>query len=105
MGLARKTWTPRVSPDEYILKSCQSSGRRSRKRRWTRGCLAMGDTVMGDTTRVQPAEEQDLIGSGRIAALYYRSSTLYQIREHNYSVPLYLKRQCDRTPWELDQPF
>jgi hypothetical protein len=37
------------------------------------------------------------IGLGRIVALCYRSSIPYQIHAHKYSLPLYLKRQCDRT--------
>ena len=44
------------------------------------------------------------LGLGRIVALYFRSSTSYRIRNmlvnmepRTYSVPLLLKRQCDRT--------
>jgi hypothetical protein len=50
--------------------------------------LSVEMTVLPVATaaHVQPAEEQDLIGSGRIAALYYRSSTLHQIREHIWCV-------------------
>jgi hypothetical protein len=39
------------------------------------------------------------VGLGRIVALYYCSSTLHQIHsQHDCSVPLFLKRQCDRMP-------
>jgi WD40 repeat protein len=48
------------------------------------------------------------LGFGRIVTLHGRSSTLYQIHEHNYAVPLFLKRQCDRTlgppPTEIRRP-
>ena len=36
-------------------------------------------------------------GLGRSVALYCCSSTLYRNSYHNYSVSLFLKRQCDRT--------
>ena len=40
-------------------------------------------------------------GLGRIVALSYHSSTLYQI----YSAPEFLRRQCDRTLGKLSRAF
>jgi hypothetical protein len=37
-------------------------------------------------------------GLGRIVALYDRPSTLYHSHEHIRCLPLFLNRQCDRTP-------
>ena len=37
------------------------------------------------------------VGLGRTAVWCCCSSTLYQICEHNYSMPLFLNWQCDRT--------
>jgi hypothetical protein len=39
-----------------------------------------------------------ILGLGRIIALRHRPSSSYQMHSHKYSMPLFLKRQCERTP-------
>jgi hypothetical protein len=53
------------------------------------------------TSPLRLVEDPDAVEIGlvRIVALYYRSSTLYVLPGSlTYAVPLFLKRQCDRTP-------